>query len=72
MGSCQWLYLATVIDLFSRKLLDCPTSEHANAELACDAIKIAAAVRGRGKIDGGDLPYRPRLDLYREKFRPAM
>jgi transposase InsO family protein len=40
------LYLATVIDLFSRKLLACPTSEHPDAELACDAIKIAAAARG--------------------------
>ena len=47
------LYLATVLDLFSRRLLACPTSEHPNAELACDAIKIAAAVRGgRGAIDG--------------------
>jgi putative transposase len=40
------LYLATVLDLFSRRLLACPTSEHPDAELACDAIKIAAAVRG--------------------------
>lgn len=47
------LYLATVLDLFSRRLLACPTSEHPNAELACDAIKIAAAVRGgRVAIDG--------------------
>lgn len=47
------LYLASVLDLFSRKLLACPTSEHPNAELAADAIKIAAAARGgRGKIDG--------------------
>jgi putative transposase len=47
------LYLATVLDLFSRRLLACPTSEHPDAELACDAIKIAAAVRGgRGVIDG--------------------
>jgi transposase InsO family protein len=47
------LYLATVLDLFSRKLLACPTSEHPNAELACDAIKIAAAARGgRPNIDG--------------------
>ena len=47
------LYLATVLDLFSRKLLACPTSEHPNAELAGDAIKIAAAVRGgRANIDG--------------------
>ena len=45
--------IATVLDLFSRKLLACPTSEHPNAQLACDAIKIAAAVRGgRDEIDG--------------------
>jgi transposase InsO family protein len=47
------LYLATVIDLFSRRLLACPISEHPDAELACDAIKIAAAVRsGREQIQG--------------------
>lgn len=47
------LYLATVLDLFSRKLLACPTSEHPDAELCADAIKIAAAVRGgREQIAG--------------------
>ncbi len=47
------LYLASVLDLFSRKLLACPTSEHPDAELCCDAIKIAAATRGgRDVIDG--------------------
>ena len=47
------LYLATVIDLYSRRLLACPTSAHPNAELACDAIKIASATRGgRGNTDG--------------------
>jgi len=40
------LYLATVIDLCSRRLLSAPTSEHPNAELACDAIRMAVAVRG--------------------------
>ena len=40
------LYLATVIDLCSRRLLAAPTSEHPNAELACDAIQMAVAVRG--------------------------
>jgi transposase InsO family protein len=46
------LYLATVIDLYSRRLLACPISEHPNAELATDAIKIAAASRGgRDAID---------------------
>ena len=47
------LYLATVLDLFSRRLLACPTSEHPNAELACDAIKIAAAVRGGRQVING-------------------
>ncbi len=40
------LYMATVIDLFSRKLLACPIGEHPDAELCADAIKIAVAVRG--------------------------
>jgi len=40
------LYLATVIDLCSRRLLASPTSQHPNAELACDAIQMAVAVRG--------------------------
>jgi transposase InsO family protein len=47
------LYLATVIDLYSRRLLGAATSLHPNAELACDAIKIAAATRGgRTAIEG--------------------
>jgi len=40
------LYLATVIDLCSRRLLAAPTSEHPNAELVCDALRMAVAVRG--------------------------
>jgi putative transposase len=47
------LYLATVLDLFSRKLLACPTSVHPDAALVCDAIKIAAAVRGGRPEIGG-------------------
>jgi transposase InsO family protein len=40
------LYMATVIDLCSRRLLAAPTSAHPSAELACDAIRMAVAVRG--------------------------
>lgn len=40
------LYLATVIDLYSRRLLGAATSLHPNAELACAAIKMAVAARG--------------------------
>ena len=47
------LYLATILDLFSRKLLTSPTAEHPGAELAGDVIKMAAAVQaGRTVIDG--------------------
>lgn len=40
------LYLATVIDLFSRRLLGAATGLHPDAELACAAIKMAVAARG--------------------------
>jgi len=40
------LYLATVIDLYSRRLLGAATSRHPDAALAGAAIKMAIAVRG--------------------------
>lgn len=40
------LYLATVIDLFSRRLLGAATSVHPDAELACAAIRMAVATCG--------------------------
>ena len=44
--SGQKLYLATVIDLYSRRLLGAAMSLHPDAELACAAIKMAVAARG--------------------------
>jgi transposase InsO family protein len=47
------LYLATVIDLYSRRLLGAATSRHPDAALACDAIRMAVATRGgRQAIEG--------------------
>jgi transposase InsO family protein len=40
------LYLATVIDLYSRRLLGAATSSHPDADLACAALRMAVAVRG--------------------------
>lgn len=40
------LYLATVIDLYSRRLLGAATSRHPDAALACAALEMAIAVRG--------------------------
>ena len=40
------LYLATVIDLYSRRLLGAATGLHPDADLACAAIKMAVTARG--------------------------
>lgn len=40
------LYLATMIDLYSRRLLGAATSLHPDADLACAAIRMAVAARG--------------------------
>ena len=45
-GNGRKLYLATVIDLYSRRLLGAATGLHPDAELACAAIKMAVATRG--------------------------
>jgi transposase InsO family protein len=45
------LYLATAIDLYSRRVLGAATSLHPDAELACAAIRMAVAARG-GNVDG--------------------
>jgi len=45
------LYLATVLDLFSRRMLGYAMSEHHDADLAVAALRMAAASRG-GNVDG--------------------
>jgi putative transposase len=46
-----WLYLATVIDLFSRRVIGWAAAEHLRAELAEDALSMAIGTRG-GDVDG--------------------
>ena len=41
-----WLYMATVIDLGSRRLLGYAMADHMRTELVCDALAMAAATRG--------------------------
>ena len=45
------LYLATVLDLYSRRMLGYAMSEHHDAELAVASLRMAAASRG-GTVDG--------------------
>lgn len=46
-----WLYLATVIDVFSRRVVGFSLADHMRASLVCDALTMAVATRG-GNVDG--------------------
>lgn len=46
-----WLYLATVIDLFSRRVIGWSIAEHMHTTLVADALETAVATRG-GHVDG--------------------
>ena len=46
-----WLYLATVLDVFSRRVLGFAIATHMRAELVCEALEMAVATRG-GTVDG--------------------
>lgn len=46
-----WLFLATVIDLFSRRVIGWALAAHMRADLVCDALKMAIATRG-GTVSG--------------------
>jgi transposase InsO family protein len=53
------LYLATVIDCYSRRLAGWAIADHMRTELVADALQAAAA--DRGQPDRGDLPLRSRV-----------
>ncbi len=61
------LFLASVLDLCGRRLLACPMSEHPDAELAGDAIKMAVAVRGGRSAIGGVIFHTDRGSTYTAK-----
>lgn len=46
-----WLYLATVIDLFSRRVIGWSVAAHMRTELVSAALEMAVATRG-GTVDG--------------------
>jgi transposase InsO family protein len=47
-----WLYLCSILDVFSRRLLGWSLAEHMRTELCTDALDAAAMVRGRGRFAG--------------------
>ena len=46
-----WLYLATVLDVFSRRVVGFALAAHMRAELVCEALEMAVATRG-GPVTG--------------------
>jgi transposase InsO family protein len=48
----SWLYLATVVDLYSRRLVGWSLADHLRAGLVCDALTAAVATRGGTGVDG--------------------
>ncbi len=47
-----WLYLASVLDVFSRRLLGWSMADHMRTELCLDALQAASLTRGRVRFDG--------------------
>ena len=47
----SWLYLACVLDIYSRRVLGYSMAAHMRTELVTDALKMAVATRG-GSVDG--------------------
>jgi transposase InsO family protein len=46
-----WLFLSTVIDLFSRRVIGWGVADHLRTPLVCSALEMAVATRG-GTVDG--------------------
>lgn len=47
-----WVYVTSVLDAGTRRLLGWSITDHMRAEAFCDALRAAAATRGRVRFDG--------------------
>jgi putative transposase len=47
----SWLYLATVLDVFSRRVIGWAIADHLRASLVCAALRMAVATRGGSVAD---------------------
>jgi putative transposase len=59
-----WLYLASVLDLGSRRLLGYSMAEHMRTELVLDALGMAVAARGGDKAVAGVIAHADRGSQY--------
>jgi len=47
-----WLFVASVLDVYSRRLVGWSIADHLRTEICSDAISAAVAARGRVAMDG--------------------
>lgn len=47
-----WVYVASVLDACSRRLLGWSIADHLRTEICTDALRSAVATRGRARLDG--------------------
>jgi transposase InsO family protein len=59
-----WLYLASVLDLGSRRLLGYSMAEHMRTEVVLDALKMAVAARGGDQAVAGVIAHADRASQY--------
>ena len=59
-----WLYLASVLDLGSRRLIGYSMAEHMRTELVTDALKMAVAARGGDHAVAGVISHADRGSQY--------
>jgi len=64
-----WLYLAVVLDCFSRRIVGWSMAEHLRTELVLGALDMA--VSQRQPAPGPGAPRRPRLPVHQPGVRPA-
>jgi putative transposase len=66
-----WLYLATVIDLASRRLIGWSMGDRHDAHLVIDALDMAVAARGRSTMDGTIFHHDRGSEYTSDAFRTA-
>jgi putative transposase len=66
-----WLYLATTLELASRRLLSWSMGERHDASLVIDALDAAVAARGRTRMDGTIFHHDRGAEYTSEAFRTA-
>ena len=66
-----WLYLATVIDLASRRLIGWSMGTRHDASLVIAALEMAVAARGRARMDGTIFHHDRGSEYTSEAFRTA-